>query len=504
MTRSIRIWMPALLILLVAAGAVMYTPHLAGRFAYAMESGKNAANRSELVEMSKQDRLSPLFRLVSKTIKPAVVEVRVVERVKMRMQLPGMNEHFRRFFGDDMPGGLLPSRPMRPREYIRRGLGSGVIVDAENGYVLTNHHVVAGADKVQVVLADNRKFDARWVRSDWKSDLAIVKIEADGLISAPLGDSDAVEVGDWVLAIGSPERLPQTVTAGIISAKGRTTRRSGLYQDFLQTDAAINHGNSGGPLVNMRGEVIGINAAIVSRTGVNEGIGLAIPSNLVRNVMMQLIDGGKVIRGYLGVGIQELTHELAESFGLPDTDGVLVGEVFEETPASRAGFREGDVIVAVNGRNVRNVNELRHAVAALKPGATVPVEVYREGGKKTLKVKIATQPVKMAALPGAKSPSDKIGKFGIKVATLNEETARRYGYHESKKGVVIAEVAKGSDAAEKGLREGMIILRIQGRKVATGKDVERILSTRKSASGVRIMFADRKGHRRYVFITPEK
>ncbi len=279
------------------------------------------------MNLANADTLSPLFIRVARVLKPAVVEVRVTKRVKME-DMPDADQFFQHFFGGDNPFGepQTPGQPSHPRsrDYIQRGIGSGVIVDAKNGYVLTNFHVVGGAEETQVVLYDGRTVKVEWVRTDAMSDLAVLKVDGKDLVDAPLGDSDASQVGEWVLAFGSPEGLPQTVTAGIISAKGRVTDHTNTYQSFLQTDAAINHGNSGGPLVNSRGEIIGINTAIVSESGGNEGIGFAIPSNMVRNVMTQLIEKGKVTRGYLGVTIQAVDENLAKSFNLPTTHGALV------------------------------------------------------------------------------------------------------------------------------------------------------------------------------------
>lgn len=299
MNRLARAWIPTTVMLGLVIGAVLLGPFLAGRITYAVEVAKQEATRQELAELSKHDRLSSLFRAVSKVVKPAVVEVRTMKKIEGRYLDP-----FRFFEDGDLPFRFRFRRPQRRspqrRSIPQRGLGSGVIVDAANGYILTNNHVVGGVDKVEVILADGRKFDAQWVRTDPDTDLAVVKIAADRLVEAPLGDSDQTKVGDWVLAIGSPRGLPQTVTAGIISAKGRRTRIDGrMYQDFIQTDAAINRGNSGGPLVNMAGEVIGLNNSIISSSGGNEGIGFAIPSNMIKQIMNQLIDTGEVVRGWL-------------------------------------------------------------------------------------------------------------------------------------------------------------------------------------------------------------
>jgi len=469
---------------------------------------QNKADRALLAEMSKNDALSALFRQVAKTVKPVVVEVRVTQRIKVGppTQLPDMEEFRRRFFGDDMPFEFRFETPRQvPREFFSRGLGSGVVVDARNGYVLTNNHVVANADEVEVVLADNRTFKAEWVRTDRLSDLAVVKIKPEGLIEAPLGDSDKVEVGDCVLAIGAPRALPQTVTAGIISAKGRRTTQSEMYQDFIQTDAAINQGNSGGPLVNMRGEVIGINNSIATHSGGNEGIGFAVPSNMARFIMTQLIEKGKVTRGYLGVRIQDVDEKLARSFNLPSTKGALVAGVADGSPAQKAGIKDADFIVSINGRDVENVNDLRNVVAEIPPGQEVKLGVYRSGKKQTLSVTMGAQPENMAsAFEQAPGVARQSGKFGLKVASLTGELAEKYGIDKSLKGAVITEVKPGSDAAEQGLTEGMLITHVADKAVSTAAEFDEAVSKDAARSGVRLRVVDRKGAAVFVFITPEK
>jgi len=370
--------------------------------------------------------------------------------------------------------------------------------------------VVDGADKVEVVLPDKRKFETEWIRTDPMTDLAIVKIKADRLIDAPLGDSDAVEVGDWVLAIGAPEGLEQTVTAGIISAKGRNTRDPTTYQNYLQTDAAINRGNSGGPLVNMRGEVVAINRAIVTATPFsgNEGIGFAISSNVARNVMRQLIDKGKVVRGYLGVGIQDVGEDLARSMGLPGTDGSLIRQVYTGSPAGKAKLKVGDFITAVDGKKITDSDELRSRIAAVSPGAIVKLTLYRGKEKRTVPVEIAEQPKDFAAMHGApleeKAPSEAVRKFGLEVATLDEELAKKYGYKKPVEGVVITKVAGASDAAEQGLRVGMIVLQVQGKDIKTAEGFARLLAAKEAEPGVRLLVKDPRGAQRFVFITPQK
>jgi serine protease Do len=515
MRRTAKVAAPLLAAVLIIASVWVYGPTLAGRAAYAVAAAEHRAARAELAKLSKHDHMSTLFRAVAKAVKPSVVVVHVKQKIEYT-PAPDMDEFFRRFFGEDAPfrGRPMPRReqpaprreqPAPKREFFRSGIGSGVVIDAKNGYVLTNWHVVRNADKVEVILSDERRLGAEWVRTDAATDLAIIKVKPDRLIDAPLGNSDAMQVGDWVLAIGAPEGLPQTVTAGIISAKGRVTPRGG-YQNFLQTDAAINHGNSGGPLVNMRGEVVGINSAIVSRTGVNEGIGLSVPSNMAKGIMRQLVQKGKVVRGYLGVRIQDPDDRLARSFNLPHRDGALVGQVLDGGPAAKAGLQIGDFILAVNGKRVRSVNELRNTVALLAPGKTYPVRFLREGKEQTLKVKLENQPASMTVAFGdtTPSPDTSVKEFGLKVAAMTEELAQKYRYPRPVEGVIITAVEPNSDADEQGLAEGMVILRVQGRKVTTPAEFRRAISGKNAQRGVRLHVTDRTGAGRFVFLSPTK
>ena len=502
-------------LLALTASTTIWGPAALERAACVVAAGQNQAERENLVDLSKHDQMSGLFRSVAKAVKPAVVVVQVKQKVAVQpIPWPDMDDFFKRFFDGSFPGQWQFRREFRwpnPKQekeqrFYRHGLGSGVIVDAEKGYVLTNWHVVRDADNVQVVLADGRKLDAEWVRTDRQTDLAVIKVNPDRLISAPLGDSDQMVVGDWVLAVGAPEGLPQTVTAGIISAKGRTTGGDG-YENFLQTDASINHGNSGGPLVNMRGEVIGVNTAIVSRTGVNEGIGLAIPSNMAKGVMAQLIDGGKVVRGYLGVNIQNVDENLARSFSLPDSQGALVAGVKGDSPAQRAGLKSGDFIVAVDGKGVKDVNDLRHRVAEIRPDTTVKIEYYRDGKKQSASVKITQQPADMASESGdsgTPEPSEATGRFGLKVADVNTEIADRFGLKKSVKGAVILEVDENSAASDQGLRPGDVITEIQSTRITTAEDLAKALSAKDAKDGVRLRVEDKAGNARFVFISPRK
>ncbi len=506
--RHARRLLPWFAALVVMSLAITLAPTMVERLAYAAEKGSAEAAREELKQLSQREQLSRLFRTVAKAVRPAVVEVRVKKRVSVTDQQQRLEDFLRRFWGDDEFFRGLPQRPRpdddqrrapRERYRLQRGLGSGVIVDGKNGYVLTNHHVVTGADEVEIVLEDGTKHQTEWVRGDWKTDLAVVKVKAKGLVDAPLGDSDKMEVGDWVLAVGAPRGLSQTVTAGIISAKGRKTGGR-PYESYLQTDAAINLGNSGGPLVNMRGEVVGINNAIVSASGGNEGIGLAVPSNMAKKILAQLVDKGEVVRGWLGVMIQNVSEDLAEALELPDTKGALVTKVLSGSPAEKAGLRERDLIVAIGGKPVEDMDELRNRVADLEPGKKVKFSLYREGKKETVPVTIGTQPDDLYGRYEVPGVPEKPAKFGLEVQTLTKELARRHDYDEDTKGVLITEVEPDSDAAEKGLRAGMVIDEVNGQKVASNTEFARAAAktAKKDRLQLRVMTPD--GGARYLVL----
>lgn len=376
------------------------------------------------------------------------------------------DDFFRKFFKNRMP-----------KEHKQRGLGSGAIVDSR-GYIITNNHVVGGADKIIVKLVDGREFTAVMVGADPASDIAVVKIKAKNLPVARLGNSDKLDVGESVIAIGNPFGLEQTITAGIVSAKGRSALGVTDYEDFIQTDASINPGNSGGPLINLDGEVVGINTAIYSRSGGNQGIGFAIPVNMARSIMDSLISSGKVVRGYLGVWIQDVDKAMAEAMGVKVKGGVAITNVGPGSPAEKAGIRSGDIIISFGGKKTKTANILRNTVAAIKPGSKVPALIIRGGKKIKLQVVVVEQPSNMrAAILGKKNkpaPSRKSAEtvLGFAGATLTPEQAERFGY-EGVKGVLVTRVVPGSQADEAGLTRGSLIIKVKGKSVRSLKQFRR-------------------------------
>ncbi len=397
--------------------------------------------------------LSDEFVRVAEEIKPSVVSIRVEARAAQTGLDPRMEEFFRRFGG--MPG-FPGDRGARPR----LGIGSGVIVDAE-GHILTNNHVIREAEEITVVLSDGREFEAKVVGRDAKTDVAVIKIDARNLRPAKLGDSDELRVGEIVLAVGNPFGLDSTVTSGIVSAKGRARLRVADYEDFIQTDAAINPGNSGGPLVDLDAEVVGINTLILSRSGGYQGIGLAIPVNMARGVMNELIRSGKVVRGWLGVIIQDLTPKLAKAMGLRAKEGVLVVQVAEGAPAAKAGLRERDVIVEYQGRRIRDVNDLRNRVAQTSPGTAARLEALRGGKKVAITVKIGELPEEMT---GFGSPETK--SLGMNVEELTPQLARRHGLRRAE-GLVVTELERGGPAERGGIQEGDLLVEAGKKRVST-------------------------------------
>jgi serine protease Do len=398
------------------------------------------------------------FSQLAKNASPSVVNISTVKVVKGGGQVPSpfgaddpFREFFERFFGD-----------RAPRDFKQRSLGTGFIIDKE-GFILTNNHVVEGTDEITVTLADKREFVAKIIGRDPKTDLALIRIESDQVLPAlPLGDSDKLEVGDWVMAIGNPYGLGHTVTAGIVSAKYRQIG-AGTYDNFIQTDASINPGNSGGPLLDITGEVIGVNTAIFSQSGGSIGIGFAIPINMAKDLLPQL-KKGKVVRGWLGVVIQQVTSELKDKLKLSTEKGALVADVVEGGPAEKAGIERGDVIVTFDGQDISESDDLPYVVASTPVGKTVTVEVIRKGQRKSIQVEIG----ELEEEEKPQAASEARPNLGLSVREITPELARNFGLSETS-GVVIVQVQANSPAQEAGLAPGDLILEIEQVEV---KDLE--------------------------------
>lgn len=449
--------------------------------------------------------LSLAFERVADRVSPAVVNISASAEVKTVSQpIPydPFFEQFREFFGDDLFRRFQPPQGRR-RGPVQQGMGSGFVL-SEDGHIVTNYHVVGKADEINVQLQDGRTFEAEIVGSDPRTDIAVIKIEADSLTPASLGDSDDLRIGEWVVAIGNPFGLEHTITAGIVSAKGRSVIGGGQYEDFIQTDAAINPGNSGGPLVNLAGEIVGINTAIFSRSGGYMGIGFAIPSSMAQSVVESLIDTGKVIRGWLGVGIQNLTPEMAKSFDYSNTKGALVGHIEPDGPADKAGIKQGDIIFKMNGKHIESTNELRNQIAATKPGTKISLSVFRNEREKTLQVRLGTlNPEKLEAAYG-QEPRDELQtidtfeELGLRVQTLTPERAEQLGL-DTKEGVLVTGIARGGLAAQSGIQVKDIIKRVNGKTVRNLRELEDAFDTGSLQKGVRLI-VETQGMERFVFL----
>lgn len=407
------------------------------------------------------------FSPVVKAVAPAVVHIEVTAKSKAAQQPgetvpPAMREFFERFFGDRMPGG--DGAPQRQRN----GLGSGFFIDAE-GHIVTNNHVIAGAEKIVITMKDGEKLDAKLVGTDSRTDLALLKVDRRKPFPyVAFGDSDKAEVGDWVVAVGNPFGLDHTVTTGIISARGRSIG-AGPYDDFLQIDAPINKGNSGGPAFNLRGEVVGVNTAIFSPTGGSVGIGFAIPAKLAKGVIEQLKSGGTVRRGWLGVSIQTVTDDIATGVGLDTAEGAIVSSVARNGPADKGGLRIGDVILEVNGERIEEMPELPRVIAGVAPGATAKLVIWRNNESKTLRVKLGELPDEQTLAgnaPPAEVERSSADALGLTLAPLDAAARRAAGVDDETEGVLIADVAAGSPLADKGVRAGSVLVSVAGDPVS--------------------------------------
>jgi serine protease Do len=436
------------------------------------------------------------FASVAKKASPAVVFIRVEKSVDAGRTVWPMPPFDDRFFPHRF-GWPQPEQhqgPLQKRRMVQ-GQGSGFIITPD-GYILTNNHVVGEADRVSVKLLDGREFTARTIGTDPPTDVAVIKIDARDLPVLPLGDSDSLEVGEWVLALGNPFGLSHTLTAGIVSAKGRSRVGITDYEDFIQTDAAINPGNSGGPLVDLSGRVVGINTAMYSRSGGYMGIGFAIPVSLARDIYTRLIDHGEVTRGYLGIMVQDLTPELARSFKVQSIQGVLVSEVMPGTPADRAGLKQGDVIVRLNRENADTVSSFRGRIALMEPGARADLAVIRDGRERSI-------PVTIGKMPGpekkASARSRDMDAWGLSVSDLTGDQAARYGY-TGEKGVLVTAVEPGSPAAHAGITQGSLIQEVNRSPVQGSSDFKKAVKGKKTllllvkdAQGARYVTLDIKG-----------
>jgi serine protease Do len=442
------------------------------------------------------------FAAVVEPLLPAVVNISTSKVVKSSQRGGGDNPFsdpfFRQFFGNPFGGDD------QPREQKEHSLGSGVVVNPD-GYILTNNHVVDGATDVQVTLSDKRQLKAKVVGTDPRTDIAVLKIQASNLATVTLGDSTKAKVGDIVLAIGDPFGIGETVTMGIVSAKGRRDLRlegPEGYEDFIQTDASINPGNSGGALVNTRGELIGINTAIISNGGGgNQGIGFAVPVNMARTVMEQILKSGKVVRGYLGVSIQEVTQDLAKAFNLPSAEGALVGDVQPDSPGAKAGLQKGDVITALNGQKVADYHDLRLRISQIAPGTPVKLDVYRNGQKQEMTATLSEFPEKAQTAQNGAPESEGQALEGVQVENLTGEIAQQLNLPSGTRGVVITRVDPDSTAAETGLQRGDVIQEVNRKPV---NNVEQFRAAVRAASNQPLLLLlNRGGSTSYVVISPK-
>ncbi|MBI2743635.1 MAG: DegQ family serine endoprotease [Chlamydiales bacterium] len=439
---------------------------------FAAPAPKPAAADTMPKECCSAEQTSKAFTMVAKKAMPAVVFVKIQSNVQEEAG-PGENyqqnpfdyygdDFFNRFFGFSPKGQGRAPQPQMSQ-------GSGFIVTAD-GYIMTNAHVVKGADKISVVLNDGRELDATLVGSDPHTDIAIIKVDDKNLPFIVLGNSDLMDIGEWVIAIGSPFQLEASLTVGVISAKGRQNLRINDLEDFIQTDAAINPGNSGGPLLNLKSEVIGINTAIVSRSGGYMGIGFAVPSNMARNIMTQIIDKGSVTRGFLGVSLQPVDKDIADAFNLEKAEGALVSEVIKDSPADQAGLKQGDIILEYNKNSIKSLGGFRNEISLMAPGSKIDLKVNRKG-------KILNIPVTLGSASDDKlSTGGIVQKLGLEVEALTPENAKEIGYPRGEEGVVITRIKPGSISARAGLRPGFLIQAIDHKKITNVSEFNEALN----------------------------
>ncbi len=440
------------------------------------------------------------FISVAEAANPAVVMVSTEKTAKRQTRRSPFYEDdrfrdfFDRFFKSPTPEG----------EFSLKGLGSGVIIK-EDGYILTNNHVVDKVDDIWVKITGEKKYKAKIVGTDPKTDVAVLKIDEKNLPVIPLGDSDKLRIGEWVLAIGSPfgEQLAHTVTAGIVSALGRSdfnlTGREG-YEDFIQTDAAINPGNSGGALVNLKGELVGINSAIISGSRGFQGVGFAVPINLAKDIMEQLIEKGKVVRGYIGIGIQDIDEDAANALNLKDLRGILVREISNNSPAEKSDLKVGDIITKLNGENVDNVSKLRNRVAATSPGIWINLNIIRDGEEKTVKVKLGELPEDDTAFSPVEKKEEVIG---ITVSEITPSVASRFDIDADERGVVITDIAASGVGAKAGFKVGDVIKKVNKKDIKSVSDYELAVKSLKKGESALVLIKRTEGTFFISFRIPE-
>ena len=488
------------LILGAALGAVLFTTPLASaQTRWPVFSGKSSSQNQVLTVDPNRGvlTLAPLLERVT----PAVVDIRVSSTVKRpRIQFGGNDfgdDFLERFFGQRG----LPRGDQDEGEQFMQSAGSGVIINAAKGYILTNHHVVDNADKITIVLKDKREATAKVIGSDEATDIAIVQIDLKNLVDVPMANSDQVKVGDYVIAIGNAFGIGQTVTTGIVSALGRSTGgRGNAYQDYIQTDAAINKGNSGGALLNSKGELIGINAAILSRSGGSNGIGFAVPTNMINGVMNQLIAYGEVHRGRIGVTIQNISQEMKEAMNLPSRNGALVSNVLEGSPAEKAGIKPGDVIVGFNGDDIFDSNDIRNAVGFVERGKSATITYLRNGRRitKTIYVNMAFDDEETGDTPSVSSSSDPASFEAFDGATFTNIPGE-LDPQGGDDGVIVTKLKRGSNAWQAGLRTGDIIRSVNSTDIKNLEDFKRAIKGKKKAVALSV---ERGRNRIFIAVKP--
>ena len=465
-----------------------------------------AQNSDDLEQML---RSSKTRAILVQNVQKAVVHIKV-EKIMRNLKGQSLNnprapyndEFFRRFFPELRPpkNQHPKNRQIPNREFRQEGMGSGSIIDSK-GHILTNHHVVGEADRILVVLYDGTEKEAKLVGTDPETDIAVVKIEGNDLSVLPMGNSDEILVGEDVIAVGNPFGLIQTVTSGIVSAKGRSNVGINEYENFIQTDAAINPGNSGGPLVSLRGEIVGVNSAIFTRSGGYQGIGFAVPINMARKIMRNLIDKGTVSRGWLGVGIQDVSQDLAKEFQLKNTNGSLITGVMQGTPAQKGGMLKGDVVIRINEKSIRDSNHLRNEIANAGAFAEIEMELIRAGKTILINLKLDERPRKLSQVKVAPQPIPEIGQvemLGMVIEELTLETAKQLGI-EPEIGIVIVAVKTGSPAEKTGLLPGMIVQEVERQEIVSLSIFKELVSEMDPEKGILLLITTANGSR-YIFL----